>query len=208
MNSKKYFEKVASQWDQMRKSFFSDKVREEALAAANVKAGQLTADIGAGTGFITEALVQKGLKVIAVDQSLAMLREMEKKLSRFDSIDYRVGESDDLPIPDETIDYIFSNMFLHHVESPQVAIKEMVRALKTGGKIIITDMDVHEYEFLRKEHNDRWMGFQREDIRKWFIEAGLQNIQIDCVGEDCCTESGCGDKKANVSIFIAIGTKS
>jgi len=207
MNSKKYFEKVASQWDQMRKSFFSDNVRDEALAAANVKTGQLAADIGAGTGFVAEALVQKGLKVIAIDQSLAMLEEMKKKFDRFDMIDYRIGESDNLPIPDETVDAIFSNMYLHHVESPLVAILEMVRVLKTGGKIVITDMDVHEYEFLRKEHNDRWMGFKREDIRKWFAEAGLRNVQMDCVGEDCCAESDCGNKKASVSIFMACGTK-
>ena len=207
MNSKKYFDKVAGQWDQMRESFFSDNVREEALAAANVKAGQLAADIGAGTGFIAEALVQKGLKVIAVDQSEAMLEEMKIKLSRFDTVDYRIGGSDELPIPDETVDAIFSNMYLHHVESPLVAIKEMVRVLKTGGKIVITDMDEHEYEFLRKEHNDRWMGFKREDIRKWFIEEGLQNVHIDCVGEDCCAESDCGNDKARVSIFIAVGTK-
>ena len=207
MNSKKYFEKVAGQWDQMRQSFFSDNVREKALAAANVKAGQLAADIGAGTGFITEALVQKGLKVIAVDQSEAMLEEMKKKFGRFDTIDYRIGESNNLPIPDETVDAIFSNMYLHHVESPQIAIKEMVRVLKAGGKIVLTDMDVHQYEFLREEHNDRWMGFKREDIKKWFIEAGLQNVQTDCVGEDCCSESDCGTDKARVSIFVATGTK-
>ncbi len=207
MNSKKYFEKVARQWDQMRTSFFSDNVREKALAAANLKSGQLAADIGAGTGFITEVLVQMGLKVIAVDQSRAMLDEMKKKLSRFDTIDYRIGESNALPIQDETVDAIFSNMYLHHVESPPVAIKEMARVLKTGGKIVITDMDEHEYEFLRKEHNDRWMGFKREDIVRWLNEAGLQNVQIDCIGEDCCAESDCGDKKATVSIFITCGTK-
>jgi ubiquinone/menaquinone biosynthesis C-methylase UbiE len=207
MNSKKYFEKVAGQWDQMRQSFFSDNVREKALAAANVKAGQLAADIGAGTGFITEALVQKGLKVIAVDQSEAMLEEMKKKFGRFDTIDYRIGDSNNLPIPDEIVDAIFSNMYLHHVESPQAAIKEMVRVLKTGGAIVLSDMDVHEYEFLREEHNDRWMGFKREDIKKWFIEAGLQNVQTDCVGEDCCSESDCGTDKARVSIFVATGTK-
>lgn len=207
MNSKKYFEKVAGQWDRMRKSFFSDNVREKALAAANVKAGQLAADIGAGTGFISEGLVKKGLKVIAVDQSQAMLEEMKKKLSRFDTIDYRIGESDDLPIADETVDAIFSNMYLHHVESPQIAIKEMVRVLKTGGKIVITDLDEHEYEFLRIEHKDQWMGFKRKDIKKWFIEAGLQNVHIDCVGEDCCAESDCGNDTASVSIFVAVSTK-
>jgi len=65
--------------------------------------------------------------VIAVDQSEAMLTEMKKKFVSFDGIDYRVGEAKNLPIPDETVDYAFANMYLHHVESPLGAIKEMVR---------------------------------------------------------------------------------
>ena len=54
MNSKKYFEQVAQQWDAMRQSFFSENVREVAYATANVQAGKVAADIGAGTGFITQ----------------------------------------------------------------------------------------------------------------------------------------------------------
>ena len=41
--------------------------------------GKIAADIGAGTGFITEGLIRKGLKVIAVDQSEMILAEMKKK---------------------------------------------------------------------------------------------------------------------------------
>jgi hypothetical protein len=37
MSSKNYFEKVADKWDQMRKSFFSDKVRKVAVAKANIR---------------------------------------------------------------------------------------------------------------------------------------------------------------------------
>lgn len=207
MSSKDYFEKVANQWDQMRKSFFSDKVMEAALAIANVQPGRLAADIGAGTGFITEGLIQKGLKVIAVDQSKAMLEEMKKKFAQFDTVEYRIGQSNSLPIRDETVDYIFANMYLHHVDSPQVAIKEMARTLKPGGKVVVTDIDEHEFEFLRKEQHDRWLGFKREDIERWFKEAGLKNVRVDCVGEDCCADSDeCGEN-ASVSIFVAYGEK-
>jgi ubiquinone/menaquinone biosynthesis C-methylase UbiE len=174
MSSKNYFGKVAHQWDQMRKSFFSEKVRKVAVAKAEVQAGKLAADIGAGTGFITEELIQNGLKVIAVDQSQAMLDEMKKKFDRSDSIEYRIGEFNKLPIQSETLDYIFANMYLHHVDSPHETIKEMARTLKSGGKVIITDMDEHEYEFLRKEQHDRWLGFKREDVARWFKEAGLK----------------------------------
>lgn len=208
MSSEKYFEKVADQWDQMRRSFFTDKVREVAVAKAGIQPGKLAADIGAGTGFITEELVKNGVKVIAVDQSKAMLEKMKKKFGRFDTVEYRIGQFNNLPIQDESVDYIFANMYLHHVDLPQVAIEEMARVLKPGGKVVVTDMDEHEFEFLRKEQHDRWLGFKREDIERWFKEAGLKNVKVDCVGEECCGRSEEGNGEARVSLFVAYGEKS
>ncbi len=206
--SKEYFEGVANQWDEMRKSFFSEAVRELAYKVAGVKEGDVAADIGAGTGFMAEGLLKNGLKVIAVDQSEAMLTEMKKKLRQFDHVEYTLGESERLPIEDGAVDYVFSNMYLHHVKNPLNAIKEMVRVLKTGGKLIITDLDEHEFEFLRNEQHDHWMGFKREDIEEWFNEAGLNSVKVECAGESCCSDSvTCGCESVNISIFIASGSK-
>jgi len=208
MNSEEYFDKVASQWDQLRESFFSDKVRKVAVAKATILPGKLAADIGAGTGFITEELIQNRLKVIAIDRSEAMLEEMKKKFGGFDSVEYRIGEFNNLPIQNETVDYVFANMYLHHVDLPQVAIDEMARILKPGGKLVITDMDEHEFEFLRKEQHDRWLGFKREDIELWFKQAGLKNVKVDCVDEECCADSAESEESGNVSLFVAYGEKS
>ena len=145
--------------------------------------------------------------MIAVDRSEAMLVEMRKKFSRAEGIEYRLGEAEKLSIPDEAVDYVFANMYIHHVESPPKAIKEMVRILKPGGELVITDMDEHEFKFLKEEHHDRWMGFKREDVRRWFEEAGLKNVIVDCVGESCCAQSSCGDESASISIFVASGEK-
>jgi ubiquinone/menaquinone biosynthesis C-methylase UbiE len=203
--SKTYFDQVAPQWDALRQSFFSDAVREKAFAVAGVTAGQTAADIGAGTGFVTEGLAQRGLRVIAVDQSEAMLAEMRRKFGA--RIDARLGGAEHLPVPDESVDHAFANMYLHHVEEPPRAIKEMARILKPGGKLVITDLDEHPFEFLRIEQYDRWMGFQREDVRRWFEDAGLKNVTVDCVGANCCAASQDGTDRANVSIFVACGEK-
>jgi len=191
----------------MREGFFSEAVRNKAFSTAGVQKGKIAADIGAGTGFITEGLIRNGLKVIAVDQSEAMLAEMRRKFARVEGIDYCLGKAEKLPIPDEAVDYTFANMYLHHVKLPLKAIKEMVRILKPGGKLVITDMDEHTFEFLREEHHDRWMGFNREEIRQWFGEAGLKNVIVDCVDESCCTQSRCGGEYASISIFVASGEK-
>ena len=76
MSSKQFFNEVAGEWDAMRANFYSEGVREKAFDRAGVRAGQLAADLGAGTGFITEGLLRRGLSVVAVDQSEAMLAKM------------------------------------------------------------------------------------------------------------------------------------
>ena len=206
MSDDSYFDQIARQWDEMRKNFFSETVRDRALSVAGVEKGMIAADIGAGTGFITEGLIRKSLQVIAVDRSKAMLMEMKKKFKFFNNVDYCLGDAEKLPILDEAVDHVFANMSLHHVVSPPRAIKEMVRILKPGGKLVITDLDEHTFEFMMEEHHDRWMGFRREDIKRWFKEAGLRNVSVNCVGEDCCTQSICGED-AKISIFVASGEK-
>jgi len=207
MSNKPYFDDVADEWDQMRKSFFSEAVREKALATAGVQRGKVAADIGAGTGFITEALVNEGVAVVAIDQSEAMLDAMKKKFVGIQGVDFRLGEAENLPIPGDSVDYAFANMYLHHVEIPLKAIKEMVRILKPGGKLVLTDLDEHDYDFLRTEQHDRWMGFKREDVNRWLTEAGLKAVVVDCADEDCCAQSSCGCDDAVISIFIASGQK-
>ena len=49
---KSYFKEVAAQWDEMRQSYFTEDVREAAIARANIGAGSVVADVGTGTGFM------------------------------------------------------------------------------------------------------------------------------------------------------------
>ena len=151
MGSKEYFDAISLEWDGMRSEYFSNNVRDKSYSIAKIQKGKIAADIGAGTGYITEGLVKKGLRVIAIDQSEKMLNLLKTKLSNSPLLETRVGKSDSLPIDDNAVDYVFANMYLHHVENPFSAVKEMARILKSNGKMIITDLDAHDFEFLREE---------------------------------------------------------
>ncbi len=204
MSSKAYFEAVADEWDAMRGEFFQESVREKAIQAADLAPGMVAADIGAGSGFISEGLARygtmeggdkgsggregggrkSGVKIVAVDQSPAMLEEIRRKLSAVPSLDLRQGEADSLPLADADADRVFANMYLHHVERPGAAITEMARILKPGGRLVLTDVDAHDHRWLLEEHHDRWMGFQHEEILGWFVAAGLRDVSVVSAGED------------------------
>lgn len=205
--SESYFNQVASAWDRMRAAFFSDAVREKACEAAQVAPGRLAADLGAGTGFLTEALLARGLRVIAVDQSQAMLEVLRSKFPNHPGLECRLGRDTALPIAAGEVDYVFANMYLHHVDSPPAAIREIARILKPGGRLVITDLDEHNFEFLRTEQHDRWLGFRREDVRAWLEEAGLVEVTVSCAGAQCCAPSETSGEHAGVSIFLAAAQK-
>ena len=155
-SSKEYFDTVGADWDRLQATFFSDQIREGVLSAAGVEEGRRAADLGAGTGFLTEGLLVRGLHVVAVDQSAAMLDALRHKFPDTARLDCRVGEAEKLPLACCSVDYCLANMFLHHVERPLAAIREMVRVLRPGGKVVVSDMDSHDFSFLREEHHDRW----------------------------------------------------
>jgi len=207
MSSKNYFETVAPKWDTMRTGFFPISVREKAIAEMTIQPNTQIADIGAGTGFITEGMAHLPIQITAIDESENMLSVMQQKFKDNSNIQYVVSESENLKVADNSLDYALANMFLHHVERPASTIAEIYRTLKPNGKLIITDLDKHDFKFLVTEQNDRWMGFERSDIIQWFKAAGFKDIQVDCVNADCCADSCDSDASAKINIFIATGIK-
>ncbi len=203
-----YFEKVANQWDDLRTGYFSEAVRDSAIAKAYLHPEMTVADVGAGTGFVSAGLAPLVKKIHVLDGSNAMLDVARKNLAQYTNLEFQNADGLALPLPDSSIDAAFANMYLHHCPDPLAVIREMVRMLHPGGRLIITDIDIHTHEWLKAEMADVWLGFERDQIRAWFEHAGLVNVIVDCTGEfcqsDCKSDAG---EHADISIFVAAGTK-
>jgi ubiquinone/menaquinone biosynthesis C-methylase UbiE len=168
----------------------------------------IAADVGAGTGFITAGIALLVKRVYLIDGSEKMLDVARENLKDFKNLEFHHADGQKIPLPDESLDVVFANMYLHHCPDPAAAIYEMVRVLRPAGRLVITDLDSHTNEWLREQMADVWLGFDRDRMREWFTGANLVNVIVDCTGQTCHAENvGAGDDKANISIFIATGTK-
>lgn len=212
--SSEYFRRVAGTWDNLRSGYFGPEVAEAAIAKAYLRPEMAVADVGAGTGFMAAALAPLVKRVYAVDGSPEMLEVARKNLAGLANVEFELADGLSLPFPDESLDAVFANMYLHHMPDPLAAIQEMVRVLRPAGRLVITDLDAHDYAWLREEMADEWQGFERPKIRTWLEEAGLVNVIVDGTGESCCAEStsveGNIDGKiyrAEISVFVATGTR-
>jgi ubiquinone/menaquinone biosynthesis C-methylase UbiE len=204
--SNPYFAVVADQWDEIRAGYFTEHMRDAAITKAKLPSNAIVADVGTGTGFVAMGLASIAAKVIGFDASPEMLTVAQRNLSAFGNVELREATGDQLPMSDNTFDGVFANMYLHHAPEPAQAIKELVRALKPGGVLCITDLDTHDHEWQREQMADLWLGFERDDIRQWYAEAGLKEIDVDCAEGSCCATAPDGTMEP-LSIFVAIGRK-
>ncbi len=209
-SSDEYFDRVAADWDDLRKGYFPEAVRDAALAVAYLRPEMTVADIGCGAGYMSAGLAPQVASVIAIDKSPAMLVEAQAHLAQYHNVEFRQGAVEALPLEDGRVDAAFANMVLHHSTDPELAIREMVRILRPGGRLVITDLDTHTHEWMREEMADRWLGFDRSQVREWLRSAGLVNVIVDCTGSTCSADAesgeGCAESThADIGVFVATG---
>jgi ArsR family transcriptional regulator len=86
----------------------------------------------------------------------------------------RQGDMYDLALPAGSVDAAILHMVLHYAEEPAAAIAEAARMLRPGGRLAIVDFAEHEHDFLRREHQHHWLGFDPAQVAQWCIGAGLE----------------------------------
>ncbi len=133
------FDSVAESYDRTNDllSFGQDRIwRRKVLKAVNPQPGQTILDLAAGTGSSSIVFLKPGVKVIASDFSNGML---EVGRRRHPELEFVFADAMKLPFADNSVDAVTISFGLRNVEKPKVAIKEMLRVLAPGGKLVICE---------------------------------------------------------------------
>jgi SAM-dependent methyltransferase len=138
------------------------------------------ADLGCGEGYLTLETSRWASTVYAVDRSQAVLDRARQLAARrkASNVIWTQGQLEQLPLDDGSVDVALLSQALHHSEDPAAALREAVRILVPGGRVLILDLREHDESWVHDRLGDRWAGFADDKLRKMLAEAGLTDIKL------------------------------
>ena len=142
------FDGVAKNYDKANDllSFGSARLWRKAVAKqVAAQSGQTILDLAAGTGASSVAFLKPGVRVVAADFSVGMLEEGKK---RHPEIEFVFADATQLPFQAAEFDTVTISFGLRNVENTELALSEMLRVLKPGGKLVVCEFSTIPNKFL------------------------------------------------------------
>lgn len=137
-----HFSFIAPHYDR----FFGGADHRQLFELLNLPEAGTLLDAGGGTGRVSRHLcpegeVSKAKLVVVADEAPGMLVQANQRACLTTSL----SRSEELPFPDDTFDGIIMVDALHHVGGQSQSLREMVRVLKPGGRLVVEEPDIRHW---------------------------------------------------------------
>jgi SAM-dependent methyltransferase len=134
------------------------------LAIAELQPGEVVLDLGSGGGidcFLAARKVGPEGRVIGLDMTPDMIKLARRNAKKIGAtnVDFRFGEMEEMPLPDESVDAIISNCVINLSPDKDAVFREAYRVLRPGGRMSVSDIVVDgDLPQIIRNQLDAWAG--------------------------------------------------
>ena len=176
----KYLSKV---YDQVNPFIWNEEMRAEALSLLEFEEAEMVLDVGCGTGFGTEGLLEHVDTVYALDQSPHQLEKAYAKFGKTGGpVRFHLGDAERLPFGTNTFDIVWSSGSIEYWPQPVRTLREFRRVLKPGGQVLVVGPNYPD-TFVAQKLADAIMLFYDEyEADRMFKAAGFEDVKHAFMG--------------------------
>jgi ubiquinone/menaquinone biosynthesis C-methylase UbiE len=179
-----HFDRLAARYSRLRASpDHVDPLTEAVVGLADLR-GRRVLDVGCGPGTVLAQLTRAfGVEGVGLDASPKMIEVARRDAPGLDQL--HVGPAEELPFADGSFDAALMRLVVHHVDR-QAAFSELLRVLRSGGRLVITTTDPDAFSaFWMAPYFPSYVEIERnrfpsgETLRLELEEAGFRSIRIE-----------------------------
>jgi len=170
----KYLSKV---YDVVNPFIWNEEMRAEALGMLDVGAEDRVLDVGCGTGFGTEGLLEHTQHVHGLDQSVHQLEKAWGKLGKHDPVSFYRGDAERLPFRDDSFDVVWSSGSIEYWPDPVTALRELRRVTRPGGQVLVVGPNNPRTSMMQRVADAIMLFYDRTEADRMFREAGFQDVE-------------------------------
>ena len=175
----RYLSKV---YDRVNPFMWTEEMRTESLDLLEFDRDDRVLDVGCGTGFATEGLLERVDTVHGLDQSV---HQMEKAFAKFGT-DGRVrfvrGDAERLPFDDDSFDVVWSSGSIEYWPNPVDALRELRRVCRPGGQVLVVGPNSPRSSVMERIADAIMLFYGEEEADRMFAEAGYDSFRHVTMG--------------------------
>ncbi|MFB6120061.1 MAG: methyltransferase domain-containing protein [Halobacteriaceae archaeon] len=172
-----FYRYLSTVYDRVNPFIWNEEMRDEAIEMLDLTAGDRVLDVGCGTGFATDALLDRTENVHGLDQSEHQLEQAWAKLGKYDPVSFVRGDAERLPYDDDAFDVVWSSGSIEYWPNPVTALRELRRVTRPGGEVLVVGPDAPKNTLFRKVADAIMLFYDEAEADRMFREAGYGDVE-------------------------------
>ena len=176
-NARQFYKYLSKVYDSINPFIWNAEMRDTALEWLELSDNDRVLDVGSGTGFGTEGLLEYTPDVHGLDQSIHQMQKAFEKFGRTETVKFYRGDAERLPFQANSFDAVWSSGSIEYWPNPEAALTEFQRVVRPGGAVLVVGPDYPNSKVFQLLADAIMLFYDETEAQRMFESTGFVDIE-------------------------------